>query len=138
MFSVVQRTNTNTVLGQLLQDRSRAKPGSPEWQNLSEKTDKITELQKKRTPEDRHDQRMKALYVEPLESGWNRPTETSETAARDFLTAAINEYAIQRENGYINSDDPILKHLDPDFYAALEQWQDRPELIPATSLHRFN
>jgi hypothetical protein len=44
------------VLGQLLQDQSRAKPGSPEWQNLSEKIDKITEVQKKRTPEDRHNQ----------------------------------------------------------------------------------
>jgi AbiV family abortive infection protein len=131
MFSVVQRTNTNTVLGQLLQDRSRAKPGSPEWQNLTEKIDKITELQKKRTPEDRHNQRMKALYVEPLESGWNRPAETSEIAARDFLTDAINEYAIQ-QLGYV---DPDLG--DTALHAALKQWQDRPELEPATSLHKF-
>jgi AbiV family abortive infection protein len=132
MFSVVQRTDSTTGLGQLLQARSRAAPGGPEWQSLSEKIDKITESQKKRTPGGRHEQRMKALYAEPLESGWNRPAETSEAAARDFLTDAINDYAGQQER-YVNPD-----LGDPDFHAALGQWQNRPELQPATSLHKFS
>src|SRR5260370_25667140 len=75
------------------------------------------------------------LSARSIQSGWNRPAQITETLARDSLTDAINDYAIQRENGYINSDDPILKHLDPDFHAALEQWQDRPQLQPAPFLH---
>jgi hypothetical protein len=74
---------------------------------------------------------MKALYVEPLEAGWNRPAETSETAAREFLKDAINEYAIQQD-AYKNPD-----LGDPIFHAALGRWQDHPELQPATSLHKF-
>lgn len=132
MFSVVQRTDSSTGLGQLLQARSRAAPGGPEWQNLTEKIDKITESQKKRTPGDRHERRMKALYAEPLESGWNRPAETSEAAARDFLTDAINDYAGAQQR-YVHPDVD-----DPDIHAALGQWQDRPELQPATSLHKFS
>jgi hypothetical protein len=103
MGAVSTPARHSTVQGQLLQARSRAAPASPEWKKADEEIDKITELQKKRTPEDRHNQRMKALYVEPLEAGWNRPAETSETAARDFLTDAINEYAIQQD-AYKNPD----------------------------------
>jgi AbiV family abortive infection protein len=131
MFSVVQRIDSTNGLGQLLQARSRAAPEGPKWQNLTEKIDKITEPQK-RTPGDRHGRRMKALYAEPLESGWNRPAESLEVAARDFLTAAINDYAGQQDR-YVNPD-----LGDPDFHAALGQWQHRPELQPATSLHKFS
>lgn len=132
MFSVVQRADNSTVLGQLIQARIRAVPGSPERKKADERLEKITESQIKRTPEARHRSRMKALYVEPLETGWNRPAETSEPAARDFLTDAINEYSIQQQ-AYVHPD-----LGDPVFHAALEEWLDRPELQPATSLHKFN
>src|SRR5258708_6089228 len=75
MFSVVQRADNSTVIGQLLQVRMRAVPGSPEWKKIDEELDKITKSQIKQTPEARHKSRMKALYVEPLEAGWNRPLE---------------------------------------------------------------
>jgi hypothetical protein len=132
MFSVVQRTDNSTVLGQLLQARGRAAPGSPEWKKIDEELEKITQLQLKQTPEARHKSRMKALYVEPLETGWNRPVETSETEARNFLTDAINDYSNAQQR-YVHPD--LYDELD--FRAALERWQDRPELQPATSLHRF-
>jgi hypothetical protein len=28
------------------------------------------------------------------------------------------------------TDDPFLKHIDPELYDALEQWPERPELTP--------
>jgi AbiV family abortive infection protein len=137
MFSIVQRPDSNIALGQLLRARSSVAPGGSEWQNLSEEIDKITESQKKRTPGNRHERRMKALYAEPLESGWNRPAEISEAAARDFLTDAINDYAGQQDR-YVNPDIYVNPDSgDSDFYAALGHWQDRPELQPATSLHKF-
>ena len=132
MFSVVMRADNSTAQGQLLRARMLAAPGSPEWKKLDEELEKITQSQIKRTPEARHKSRMRALYVEPLEAGWNRPSETSETAARDFLTDAINDYSgAQQRCTHPDLDD------DPDFHAALERWQDRPELLSATSLHRF-
>jgi len=132
MFSIVQRTDNSTVMGQLMQARMRAAPGSPAWKKADEELEKITQSQIKRTPEARHKSRLKALYVEPLESGWNRPAETPETAARDFLTDAINDYS-GAQSRYVHPD------LDdnPDFHSALGRWQDRPELQPATSLHKF-
>jgi AbiV family abortive infection protein len=132
MFSVVQRADNSTVMGQLLQARMRAVPGSPEWKKIDEELEKLTQSQIKQTPEARHKSRMKALYVEPLEAGWNKPLETSETAARNFLTDAINDYS-GRQDRYAHPevDD------DLDFHAALERWKDRPVLISATSLHRF-
>ena len=132
MFSVVQRADNSTVLGQLIQARIRAVPGSPERKKADERLEKITESQIKRTPEARHRSRMKALYVEPLDAGWNRPLETSETAARNFLTDAINDYSGAQDR-YAHPE----VNDDPDFHAALERWQDRPELQPATSLHKF-
>ncbi|MCU1340291.1 MAG: AbiV [Bryobacterales bacterium] len=132
MFSVVQRTDNSTAQGQLIQTRMRAAPGSPEWKKADEELNKITQSQIKRTPEARHKSRLKALYVEPLEADWNRPLETSETTTRDFLTDAINDYS-GAQSRYVNPD----LDDDPEFHAALKQWQDRPELQPATSLHKF-
>ncbi len=132
MFSVVQRADNSTVQGQLMQARMRAAPGSPEWKKADEELEKIIQSQIKRTPEARHKSRIKALYVEPLETGWNRPAETSETAAHEFLTDAINDYSGAQQR-YVHPD----VDDDPDFHAALKQWQDRPELQPATWLHKF-
>jgi AbiV family abortive infection protein len=132
MFSVVQRANNSTVEGQLMQARMRAAPRSREWKKADEDLEKITQSQIRRTPEARHKSRMKALYVEPLEAGWNRPLETSETAAREFLTDAINDYS-GAQSRYVHPD----LYDEPDFCAALERWQDRPEIVSATSLHKF-
>jgi len=132
MFSTVMRADNSTVMGQLLQARMRAVPGSPEWKKIDEDLEKITQSQIKQTPEARHKSRMKALYVEPLEAGWNRPAETSETAARNFLTDAINDYSGARSR-YVHRD----LYDEADFRAAIEGWQDRPELQPAGSLHKF-
>jgi len=53
-----------------------AVPGSLEWKKADEELDKISQLHSKRTPGARDKSRMRALYVEPLEDGWNRPSET--------------------------------------------------------------
>ena len=132
MFITVQRADNSTVVGQLIQARIRAVPGSPEWKKADEELNKISQLHSKRTPEARHKSRMRALYVETLEDGWNRPSETSETAAREFLTDAINDYSLAQQL-YLHPD----LYGDPDFHAALERWQDRPELLSTTSLHKF-
>jgi AbiV family abortive infection protein len=129
MLSVMPR---GSGLGRLLQTYSSADHASPEWQNASEELDRMIQSQRRRTPEDRHNLRMRALYVEPLPTGWNKPAEISEVVARDFLVHAINDYSLASRNLEVL----VLKRIDPNFYAALEQWQDRPELKPPPFLHQ--
>jgi AbiV family abortive infection protein len=71
--------------GSLLQTRMQAPLGSKERQEANKQVDKIDQLKFKRTPDDRHRLRMKALYVDVLsEEEWNRPAqEISQTEAYD-------------------------------------------------------
>ena len=106
----------------------KAPLGSKERQEADKQVDKIDRLKSKRTPDDRHRLRMKALYVDILsEEQWNRPAqEILPTEAYEFLNDTINEYGMRRER-YMNLQ--ILKANDPDeIHDALAQWSDRPQL----------
>jgi hypothetical protein len=61
-------------------------PQSEEWKKADAELKRIDEAKKKRTPTDRHEKRVEALYVEPKsQHQWNRPAATSASTARDFL-----------------------------------------------------
>jgi AbiV family abortive infection protein len=131
LSTTIMVTDRESRLGKLLSDRMTAHPQSAVWKNASAALDKITKLMQKRLPTDRHKSRMAALYVdvEPVSGNkWNRPAETSPAAAQKFLNEAVGDYAVQYGQSYITSPDPILKHIDPELYSALEQWSGRPEL----------
>jgi hypothetical protein len=86
---------------------------------------------KKSIPSDRHKTRMSAIYVEPKsETEWHRPTDYTAFDAFAFLNAAVNDYSGQYHQGYITGDQPILKVEDRQLYDALEQWPERPKLVP--------
>ena len=103
-------------------------PQSPEWKEAEAKLNQIDEAKKKRTPSERHEKRMAALYVEPKsDTEWNRPTATSASTAYDFLVDATNDYA-GRCDRYITMADAILKEDDPELYYALKQWGECPIL----------
>jgi AbiV family abortive infection protein len=128
MTSLTLRANNDPGVGKLLQTRMKASPGSKERQDADKQVGKIDQLKSKRTPDDRHRLRMKALYVDiASEEQWNRPSqEISQTAAYEFLVDAINDYRLQRSQWYM--DLPLLKTEDPELHGALVQWSDRPEL----------
>jgi AbiV family abortive infection protein len=74
MMSVVLRANNDTGLGKLMRAAMTSQPGTPEWDEAEKKIKEIQTQLAKRVPGDRHDQRMTALYVDPLSStDWNRP-----------------------------------------------------------------
>jgi hypothetical protein len=80
----------------------------------------------KRIPSERHQQRMSALYVDPLPDGWNRPTEKiTQAVAHNDVQDALNDYRGSYER-YTNPE--TYKPDDPDFFSALEQWTGRPTL----------
>jgi hypothetical protein len=132
MLSTTMRTDRVTGLGKLLETRIKAKPGSEERIAADEQVDKLDRLKEKRVPGERHHERMAALYVDPISlSEWNRPVEKiSQQSAHDFLQDARNDYVIQCDR-YSNFE--VRRVDDPELYAALEKWLDRPELPTAAS-----
>jgi AbiV family abortive infection protein len=128
MLSTTMRADRESGLGKILRASSENPPQSPEFQKARATLEEIDLTKQKRTPSDRHEKRMSALYVEPeSETRWNRPADAaSALAAHDFLQDAVNDYSGRYHQGYITS--AILKEDDPDLYGAIEQWADRPEL----------
>jgi AbiV family abortive infection protein len=128
MVSIVTRADRDTGVGKVLQTRMRAKPGSEELKAANEQIEKLDRMKKKRGPSDRHEQRISALYVDPVSpDGWNRPTEgISPTTACERLQDAANDYSSQ----YHRYTDPrTYKPDDEELYTALEEWTNRPTLV---------
>jgi AbiV family abortive infection protein len=119
MMSLTLRGDSKSGVGKVLQTRMNAPFGSTERQEADKTIDKIDQLKSKRTPDDRHRLRMRALYVDILsEDQWNRPAqEISQTTAYEFLVDAINDYGLQRSQRY--TDLTLLKEIDPGLYDAL-------------------
>jgi hypothetical protein len=128
MTSITMIADRDSGLGKLLQTRMSATPGSKEWKAANEQIEKLDRQKKKRVPDERHRQRMSALYVDAGSVGrWNRPAkEISQAHARDFLQDAVNDYSLQYSQGYTELE--IIKDGDPELFHALVQWSDRPEL----------
>jgi AbiV family abortive infection protein len=123
MMSTTMRADQNSGLGKLLMTPF----GSKGWKKARELIGKLDRQLAKRTPSDRHEQRMSALYVDAVAPDrWNRPiNEISAAEALDCLQRAANDYSIQCER-YTNVE--IGKSVDPKFYSALEAWTERPTL----------
>jgi AbiV family abortive infection protein len=131
MLSMTLTAERWTGLGKILGDRTTNPPQSKKFKQADAALKQIDEIKAKRTPDDRHSQRMRALYVEPKSStDWNRPADLSAADAHRFLQDAANDYAGRFNQGYVASDTPILKLIDQDLYDALDRLTDRPRLPP--------
>jgi AbiV family abortive infection protein len=129
MLSTTMRTDRDSGLGKILHARVTNPPQSKEWRKADAELKRIDEALRKRTPNDRHNKRIAALYVEPRSANeWNRPATTLASEARDFLIDAVNEYSGQHER--FSPGSSVLKDIDPEMYEALESWPGRPELQP--------
>jgi AbiV family abortive infection protein len=127
MLGITITGDQQSELGKLMRARMELPPQSPERQKLEAEFDQIIEEIKKSIPIDRHRTRMSALYVEPKsETEWHRPADYTASAAHAFLLNASNDYSIQhhRYNTRSNLED------DRQLYDALEQWPERPTLLP--------
>jgi AbiV family abortive infection protein len=128
MTSLTVRSDSSSRVRKVLEARMEAPVGSKQRKEADQEVDGIDDRKWKRTPNDRHDLRIKALYVDILsEQRWNQPArEISQTAAFEFLVDATNDYELQRQRRYMLS--PLMKSGDPELHEALAQWHDRPEL----------
>jgi AbiV family abortive infection protein len=130
-LSITYRTEGAGGLANLLQERFKAKPGTPEYAELDEQLKKIDDLKVKRTPAQRHSTRMEAMYVDLNQAGtgWNRPHLLPEGEATNCLTDAVNDYSVKRDR--LTALD-ILNISDPELATAISGWSDRqalPQLI---------
>jgi AbiV family abortive infection protein len=125
--STTMRPSNNSSLAAALQIRGTANPGTEEWNSASRLIDEATKAKTKRDPEDRHRNRITATYVDPIPAGWSRPSkEISRAKARDRICDASNEYA--GEYRWLTDIDVGIKHDDPELYAAVIAWTERPML----------
>ena len=111
----------------LLQERSKAKPGTSEYAELDKQLKEIDDLKVKRTPGERHSTRMKVMYVDLNDTGtdWSRPHLLPQEEAINCITDAINDYSLKQDR--LTQLD-ILKTFDPALATAISGWSDRPAL----------
>ena len=130
-LSTTYHLQGSSGLAKLLQERSKAEPGTSQRANLDKQVKEVDERKTRRTPEDRHSTRMKAMYVDLNETGtdWNRPQSLSQREADNCLTDAINDYSIKRSH---LTELEILRTSDRELEAAIGAWSDRP-LLPQPS-----
>jgi AbiV family abortive infection protein len=94
MLSTTMTAERGSGLANILNDKIANKPQSKKFKKAEATLKQIDEIKAKRTPDDRHGLRMRALYVEPKSStDWNRPADVSATDAHRFLQDAVNDYA---------------------------------------------
>jgi AbiV family abortive infection protein len=107
-------------------------PQGTDWRKAYEEMESIVDRHKAQAPGKRHRTRLDALYVYPKsDSRWNRPADLSADAAQDFLQDAVNAYATPYHQRYLTPQGAeLLRSIEPELYAALEGWSDRPELWP--------
>jgi AbiV family abortive infection protein len=112
------------------------KPQDAEYQQAEQVLQTAIKAGLKRAPEERHNVRMRALYVDLDDSGssWRRPEQISPEEAKKLLNDAVNDYAIQRDR---MDPDQLRGRGDVKLADALEAWQERPILPEPVWLEYF-
>jgi hypothetical protein len=149
MKSATMRMERDSGQARLFEIRRTAKPISKEWKAANDQIERLDHQQRKRAPDDRHRQRMAALYIDDVsDTQWRRPEmEVSAMQACNFITDAMNDYSGQyqrytnlellkpekRELHDAQQNNPKLYdalQIDLELYNALQAWTDRPQLPP--------
>ncbi len=95
-------------------------PQSEEYKKARAFVDQWAKQKARRDPRDTHEKRLRALYVEPIETGagWNRPCETGKEESSHLLMAIGNDYAVRR--GKLTTRGGLAN--------AIGQWKECPTL----------
>ena len=126
--SVAMRPDRETGLGKLITKTMENPPASKAWQDAEKQLETITETVVKRMPDDRHQLRMRTIYVDVKESGsWQRPCTMSREEAHHKITDAVNDYACERDRLSVTQDFPAMADAlenmgDPKFSLPPPRW----------------
>jgi len=98
---------------------------TPEVREARKEVENVIQAKVRRTPSNRHDQRMKALYVDLTQDGrWSRPANFPREEAELVILEAMNDYSGLTGNLRAQYGE------DPTVFELLRQWPGRPELPP--------
>ena len=114
-------------LWDLLMTRMNNHPQSAEYQEAERRLDAISARLNRTLPHERHELRMKALYVKPGDSGlvWNRPKEQTKEEAFKQIEGTSNAYNMALDR-FTRRD--AYRQEDPTFYDDLQAWKDCPTM----------
>jgi AbiV family abortive infection protein len=121
MLGVAARENDIPAFRQLLQLVTNNEPQSEESKKAMIELDRMVDERRKQIPSERHELRMRTLYVWLTENDWNRPNTTSQAEAYRFIQDAVNDYKLRYHQGYVGS-------LDQEVANAFKAWAGRPKL----------
>jgi len=128
VLSLTYEEPPDSVVGKLLIACIQNKIGSPEYNAAREELEKVDKWRARRLPHERHEDRMKALYVDldPQSGAWKRPGDSfSRDEARRRINDALNDYRVQF--------DPTNRRIHnaerrPGLNECMDSWTDKPEL----------
>lgn len=140
-IATVLRGSLNDRIGKLIRAAFEHEPGSREHLEAEQQLKQIREAKRRRTPKDRHEQRMTALYVGPNDSGtnWKRPRDLGEQIAMHSVSDLANDYSAVLSHlkpGIIELEPPLLDAEELLFARAMLAWTERPNLLRPTWPHR--
>jgi AbiV family abortive infection protein len=123
------RVTPPSQLADALQVRASSAPGSPDWKAARDKISDAVTSKTKRDPQDRHDMRERALYVDLDVNSqvWSRPCTIAATAARELIQEAAGDYASERDA----LRDDVIKDNFPNMANARDRMNPVLVLLPA-------
>jgi AbiV family abortive infection protein len=112
-LSTTLRVVPPSQLAAALQARASSDPRSLEWVAARDVIRSALEAKAKRDPQDRHDTRESALYVDLDSNGtsWSRPCTIAAAVAREHIEDAVNDYATECDalrDDVIDDDFPTM------------------------------
>ncbi len=133
-IATVLRGSLNDQIGKLIRAAVEHEPGSSEHLEAEQRLKELQAAKRRRTPEDRHEQRMAALYVEPNDSGtdWKRPRDLKKEIAMHSVYDLANDYSAvlsHLEPGMIELEPPFLDPAELPFARKMLAWPERPTLL---------
>ena len=85
----------------------------------------VVKAKRKRDPNDRHNARMRALYVDLTDTGWTRPASTEMKTSANLIQDAVNDYTAGMYDG-VN----MFERYGPTIGKSLDSWRARFPLPP--------
>ena len=127
-LGVVYVGDKNPELGKASRAQSEYPPESPEHEAAEQVIAAWLAHERKNAPGERHQARMTSLYVDVRDDGcgWNQPHETNKNDAFQTVNHAMGGYGVRK---FTVLTPGVLKVKDPELSAALEAWDDKPELV---------
>jgi AbiV family abortive infection protein len=111
--------------------RSRKhRPGTDAWKKARALIDMAVDSIRRRQPQDRHNSRMRALYVDLSEDGtaWNRPSDLDRTQACREISDACGDYVIEIQHLDLEVDSIAGKQM-AEARAKMSNPPDLPEPV---------